>query len=669
MATLATIYKISADISDLQAGMSKAVTAIDSMERNTAKATSSLSSLGTKMAAAFGGTMLIDRAASAVAGFVSEAIESAGAILDLSKKTGLATDTIQRMAFVAKQTGSDVEAFTRAAFMLGINIEKGRGQIDGLGLSFAELKTLRPDEQFAKVVKALEEMEDPQERNRVAVELFGKAAQEILPSIAEGYSKIADQATVSERAQLEAIDRAADAWDGFVTNTQTKIVSTLGSAVMAVQKFGEASWAQRAKLFGLQAAGQLTAEAVKDIFPEDVRKDFQAADRDISEAGNTLYNLGGVVIPPTRDQLQKLAKDTRASAERFKDFEAAIRATGVSIRDGLGPPAEAMRDWLPDITSKLEAAAKSQREFDDAIRGTGITITSGLGPPVDAMKDWLPEIRQHLEHSTTETQSWRDSLGGASGMMNLFSQSVSGIKSVLAEYRDTSRSAWANIASYYEGGLQATQGAVRVMMGDLSGLKDLIVGSARQIASAWNLIKSVFDRDKGRDMVEDFAKSLGGFDALHRQLNQLGNEGERLWILLTQGVGRNNKEQAAAAIEEVRRALEKLQQTANSIPRDIDIDLTVTRTDRSGTLEEIEDGVPSFAFGSGGIRDFGSGGTLAMLHNREAVVTEPQWAALAGGGGDITVNVVTTLDGEEIARNTTRHQSRYLSNRRKLGRG
>jgi hypothetical protein len=53
-------------------------------------------------------------------------------------------------------------------------------------------------------------------------------------------------------------------------------------------------------------------------------------------------------------------------------------------------------------------------------------------------------------------------------------------------------------------------------------------------------IAGLFDRNKGRDVVEAFANSVGGFDALHRQLNALGDEGERLWIRLTQGVGRNN---------------------------------------------------------------------------------------------------------------------------------
>lgn len=50
------------------------------------------------------------------------------------------------------------------------------------------------------------------------------------------------------------------------------------------------------------------------------------------------------------------------------------------------------------------------------------------------------------------------------------------------------------------------------------------------------------------------------------------------------------------------------------------------------------DGLPGYAGGSGGIRDFGRG-TLAVLHGREAVLTEAQYAAaMSGGGVTLVVN-------------------------------
>lgn len=72
---------------------------------------------------------------------------------------------------------------------------------------------------------------------------------------------------------------------------------------------------------------------------------------------------------------------------------------------------------------------------------------------------------------------------------------------------------------------------------------------------AIGLFKKLFGAE-GRKTVESFAAEHGGFDALHNELLTLGDAGEALWIKLTQGVGRNNPEQARAVIEEITRALE-----------------------------------------------------------------------------------------------------------------
>jgi hypothetical protein len=65
----------------------------------------------------------------------------------------------------------------------------------------------------------------------------------------------------------------------------------------------------------------------------------------------------------------------------------------------------------------------------------------------------------------------------------------------------------------------------------------------------------------GRDEVKKFAQTFadatdqGGFDNLHAKLLTLGAAGEALWVKLTQGVGRNNPEQAKKVIEEINAAL------------------------------------------------------------------------------------------------------------------
>jgi hypothetical protein len=65
---------------------------------------------------------------------------------------------------------------------------------------------------------------------------------------------------------------------------------------------------------------------------------------------------------------------------------------------------------------------------------------------------------------------------------------------------------------------------------------------------------------KGRDAVKEFAASFGGFDALRARLLDLGDAGDELWRSLTQGVGRNNPEEAKRAIDAITQALDRADQ-------------------------------------------------------------------------------------------------------------
>jgi hypothetical protein len=112
---------------------------------------------------------------------------------------------------------------------------------------------------------------------------------------------------------------------------------------------------------------------------------------------------------------------------------------------------------------------------------------------------------------------------------------------------------------------QATYSKAMFEMGsaNVSGLKSFtglatgVMGIASAIMTGVSALTSwIKGMTAGRKAVEDFAKTKGGFDALHVQLATLGAEGERLWITLTQGTGQGNPAQAKAAIDAITTALD-----------------------------------------------------------------------------------------------------------------
>jgi len=299
----------------------EAPAAMLALQKATTGATQPTSFLTTKMIAlgtavgTFASQMAM-QAVRALGSFAVEAFDTAGQIIDLSKATGLTTDTIQEMQAVADQTGTDLEAFTTAAYKLGIAIAGGGPSVvkafRALGLELEALRAMSPDQQWRATIKALEAVQNETERNRIAQMLFSKTWKEIAAGVVGGYTEIADAAHKSTRAQLEALDRAGDAWDGFVTNLKGTIRSNLGQIV----------------LFG---------QAVADIIKEGGV--FQSTAKVIAEAqarvamGITGKGKGDIELKPRISTLRDYVAELEAARLELGKLDAAQRAQVKAAQD------------------------------------------------------------------------------------------------------------------------------------------------------------------------------------------------------------------------------------------------------------------------------------------------------------------------------------------------
>lgn len=371
-----------------------------------------------QLAGAFGLGNIIGSAATAVAGWTKEAIASAGQITDLAAKTGLSTKEIQRMSFVADQTGTSLESFTKAAFMLGTRIagDSGAGSVAGavekLGLNFRDLKSQAPEEQFNAIVRALEGVATPQERNTLAMQVFGKSASDILPAIAQGYQSIADQARIAGDAQLEAADRATDAASRAVTNIKTLITGAFGEAVLASEKAGTAIGAWFAtkdrKEFDQFMAGLKNAETVT--------KQAGAATRDTSAHVATFVEKlaaaqkeADKLTTSERTQIaaaMKLGESQEDIANAFGVSEQALRLLSASTRENvkaIGAQDKALHDL---VRTQMEALRQQGALNDEMTRASAAALGASAKDafrkvrftPTDDLFDVIPEsIRDHAD--------------------------------------------------------------------------------------------------------------------------------------------------------------------------------------------------------------------------------------------------------------------------------
>jgi hypothetical protein len=120
-------------------------------------------------------------AALRVVKFVTDQIDAADAISKLSQKTGVATETLSVLAFAGETADLSLEGLTttiRGFAKSSGDLAKGNQQaadaFRAIGISAKDLRGLSPDQAFLKSAKALGSFGDSLEKEKVAMDIFGR---------------------------------------------------------------------------------------------------------------------------------------------------------------------------------------------------------------------------------------------------------------------------------------------------------------------------------------------------------------------------------------------------------------------------------------------------------------------------------------------------------------
>lgn len=300
------------------------------------------------------------------------------------------------------------------------------------------------------------------------------------------------------------------------------------------------------------------------------REDLADLVADMSGAGLIRQSL------LTADALAKIGGTTKLTAEETATYNAFLDETIKKMRlMGLAGTAEFDKiraAWLA-TSSAMMASTISSNPFSILQGMSGGLGKLGAAPPVSLPVSLGPidvsQIGKQLGalQPPPEAPGFGQRLAGA--MSKGFSAGLAGLGSVIVGAiqggGSIPRAAFASLGGSIGGEIGTTvtssltkslgkglAGAIGGAMGPLGALLGNAIGG---------LFGKVFG-SAGRDSVKDFAASMGGFDALRAKLVPLGDEGERLWRTLTQGVGKNNPQQAAAAIKAIEDALARAEREA-----------------------------------------------------------------------------------------------------------
>lgn len=113
-------------------------------------------------------------------------------IAKMSKRTGVAVETLSELEFAAGRSGSSMEniekairTMQRSIFDLGLGLSTSVDAFDALGLTLQQIQGMSPAEQFDAVTNALAGIEDPTKRAAVAMKVFGRAGTSLIPMLGD----------------------------------------------------------------------------------------------------------------------------------------------------------------------------------------------------------------------------------------------------------------------------------------------------------------------------------------------------------------------------------------------------------------------------------------------------------------------------------------------------
>lgn len=117
----------------------------------------------------------------AFAAAVRHSIDLADSLNDLSKKTGASVETLSGLRLAAEQSGTSLEGIANGSKKLATTMVEHQAVFAKLGIN-----TKNQTEAMIQLGDVFAGMDDPVQRSALAVKIFGKSGDEMLPMLMEG---------------------------------------------------------------------------------------------------------------------------------------------------------------------------------------------------------------------------------------------------------------------------------------------------------------------------------------------------------------------------------------------------------------------------------------------------------------------------------------------------
>lgn len=306
---------------------------------------------------------------------INKTIEWGGHLADLSAKTGITTEGLQRLELAGKLTGVSLEQMTSGVNMLQKRLAGGDDNavraVNTLHLSLTDLLKSSPDEMMIRISEAIATIPDPAERTRVAMELLGRSGAALLPVLTSNMREVGESAHVMSNEAVAGLDWFGDTLDKLAFNAKAdfgSIVASFFSLTAAAKELDKANGG----LFGT-VTSQVAALNTVGVSVANAGAAFNQAVPKVKSADEAMASLYKTMGTPE--------EQTKRVDAQIKHNEAigalADTLTGKSVAKKVTEWSEALKLAEKRGGLTADATVKLGKELDELVR-QGAKLTPKL---------------------------------------------------------------------------------------------------------------------------------------------------------------------------------------------------------------------------------------------------------------------------------------------------
>lgn len=461
----------------------------------------------------------VKRLAQAMVDAVSDAADYADEILTLSRTTHLSTETLQEFQYMAELVDVSLDTVTGSLTKLTNNMQSAAEGSGAAADAFAALgidvvgsdgHLRNAEDVFYEVIDALGQMTNETERDAMAMDIFGRSAQELNPIIDAGSGALADFADeahemgyVLDNDALESLGEMDDSFQRVqrqMEAVRNQIVVALAPAISNIaDAFVE--WAQ-----------SVDWEEVADKIGEVMEVVIDVVDFVIDHKELVLGAIIAITAAIGALTIAQIAMNVAMTANpigliimligaligivvalevKFKAFSKFFKQMWEGLKAFIGPIVEAIKNFFVNAANKI-------REIWGRIKDFFQGVWNGVKQVFEAVGQFF--LDRFMAAYNFVTGIW-------SGITGFFSNMWDGIKAVFAHVADF-------FTTVFEGAKNVVSTIIGAIVGVIKAPINGVIGLINLFISGLNRIR-----------IPSWVPGIGGFGINIPYLNYLARGG------------------------------------------------------------------------------------------------------------------------------------------------